>query len=113
MAKTRRLRELSVCSCRGGLPVVKAIEDNPHLAGLRTLNLYDNFLDDEALERLANVPHLAGLRHLDLNLNYAVTDAGVRALLNSRYLGRGLHVSLWNHHISQAVRQEFVQRFGG
>jgi uncharacterized protein (TIGR02996 family) len=108
-----RLRDLSVDSCRAGPAVVRAIAENLHLTGLRTLNLVNNSLDDQALEQLASAPHLAGLRFLGLDMNYAVSDAGVRALLASRHLGPRLHVALWSQQVSRALHQEMAQRFRG
>src|SRR5262249_54182474 len=113
IARARRLRELSVDQCRVGPEVVRAIAENPHLAGLRTLNLNFSFLTDDALEQLASIPHLAGLRLLNLGTNYAVTDAGIRALLASRHLGHRLWVELWSQHASQELRQEMMARFRG
>jgi uncharacterized protein (TIGR02996 family) len=61
------------------LALIPRLAESPYLARLTTLDLHNNFLQDEEAELLAASPHLVGLKVLDLSQNW-ITEAGARAL---------------------------------
>lgn len=81
-----RLTALTVFAQHAGEALARGIARCPHLAGLQSLSLSRNRLEDDAALHLAGSPFLASLVELDLSEN-EISEAGGRALAASLHLG--------------------------
>jgi len=81
-----RLTALTVFAQHAGEALARGIARCPHLAGLQSLNLGRNRLEDDAASHLAGSPHLANLVELDLSEN-ELSESGGRAVAASLTLG--------------------------
>jgi uncharacterized protein (TIGR02996 family) len=88
-----------------------ALANSPHLAGLRRLDLSDNYIGDYGTENLATSPHLEGLRELLLEEN-GVWERGALALAVPGRLPGLEMLSLRGNDVGAAARRALRNRFG-
>jgi uncharacterized protein (TIGR02996 family) len=83
LARAAPVRHLKLYGAAG---LMAAVARSPHLARVRTLDLENNSLDDEALWTLAGSANVNGLEWLDLAKN--PIGAGGKSALAARFAGR-------------------------
>jgi uncharacterized protein (TIGR02996 family) len=89
----------------------RALAGSPHVAGLKSLDLFRNHVGDAGARALAESPHLANLADLDLFEN-EITDAGSQALLNSPHLAGLRRLNLSGNAVAPKQRALWRKRLG-
>jgi uncharacterized protein (TIGR02996 family) len=91
----QHVRYLSLESNRLGNKHLSALLDSPHLTNLHTFGLGNNLIGPAGCKALAAATSLPAMRVLALYGNFAVKDAGLKALTSAPWLANlvGLHVS--------------------
>ena len=83
----RDLRDLNLAGNRFGVAGARTLLTCT-LPGLRTLEITDGYLTDDAVAELAQAPFFARLEHLDLSYNHGITSmaplVGARSLVSLR-----------------------------
>lgn len=89
--------------------LIVELVDKKNLTNLTRLYLRDcKYLNDDTLIRIANAPLHINL--LDLSFCTTITDAGIYALINSRFANELTHVDLWGcDKVSDAMRASINQ----
>jgi uncharacterized protein (TIGR02996 family) len=82
LARLPCLRSLALRECQLGLPGARALAAAEWPAGLQGLDLFRNYLDNEAVATLVASPHFQGLRELNLGHNH-LGPAGAAHLAQS------------------------------
>jgi uncharacterized protein (TIGR02996 family) len=95
-----RLRALDLHSCKMGMARTVTLIANPDLAGVEELNLGNLRMRNKGAQAVLGATHLAGVRSLDLNHNQ-LDDGVIKALANSP-LTHLRHLDLGHNELTAA-----------